>query len=96
MEGDVLTAGLGLPALLAVGGTVIGGVFALLKWFAARLLEDIDQRLRRIDEVEARMDRLLAELPLYYQRREDSIRELTSVNTKFDRIYELLARRHDA
>jgi len=95
VEGDVMLSGLSLPALLAVGGAVLGGVFALLKWFAGRLLEDIDKRLSRIDEVEARVDKLLADLPLHYQRREDAIREFTAINAKLDRLYELLARRHD-
>lgn len=90
-----MLSGLSLPALIAVGGVVLGGVFALLKWFAARLLEDIDKRLSRIDEVEARVDKLLADLPLHYHRREDAIREFTAINAKLDRLYELLARRKD-
>ena len=87
--------GWGLTELLTFCGAVLGGVFALLKWFAGRLLADIDKRLSRIDEVEARVDKLLADLPLHYQRREDAIREFTAINAKLDRLYELLARRHD-
>lgn len=37
MDGDVLLSGVGLPALLAVCGAGLGGLFALLRWFAARL-----------------------------------------------------------
>lgn len=97
MEGDVLMAGASLPALLAVGGVVLGGVFALLKWFASRLLADIEKRLERIDAVSREVDRvdgdlkrLMAELPIHYQRREDAIREYTAVNAKLDRIWEAL------
>lgn len=97
MEGDVLMSGIGLPALIGFGGAVLGGVFALLKWFAGRLLADIEARLERIDavarevdRVDADLKRLVAELPIHYQRREDAIREYTAVNAKLDRIWEAL------
>lgn len=94
MEGDVLM-GSGM-LLLAVAGAVLGGVFALLKWFAGRLLEDIDKKfadhLSRIDEVEGRVDKLIADLPVHYMRREDHIRELTAIHAKLDRLYEILLR----
>ena len=97
MEGDVMLSGVGLPALLSVCGVVLGGVFALLRWFAARLLSDIEARLERIDAVAREVDRvdgdlkrLMAELPIHYQRREDAIREYTAVNAKLDRIWEAL------
>lgn len=104
MEGDVLMSGISLPMLVGVGGAVLGGVFGLLKWFAGRLLDDIEARLTRIDAVARDVDRvdgdlkrLLAELPIHYQRREDAIREFTAINTKLDRLYELISRRqtHD-
>jgi len=97
MEGEVLTPGVPLSMLLAVGAAVLGGVFGLLKWFAGRLLADIEERLSRIDAVAREVDRvdgdlkrLLAELPLHYQRREDAIREYTSINAKIDRLTEVL------
>jgi chromosome segregation ATPase len=88
MEGDVILSGLSLPALLAVGGVVLGGVFALLKWFAARLLEDIEQRLERIDDVDSRMKSLIADLPLHYQRRDDAIREMAQADERYQRAVE--------
>lgn len=105
MEGDVMLAGAGLPWLLAAGGAVLGGVFGLLKWFGTRLLRDIEDKLSRIDEIEqrmaarvdaieGRMERLLSELPLHYQRRDDAIREYTAMNAKLDRIYELMMELH--
>lgn len=97
MDGDVLMSVASMPALLAFGGAVLGGVFALLRWFAARLLSDIEKRLERIDAVAREVDRvdtdlkrLMAELPVHYQRREDAIREYTAVNAKLDRIWEAL------
>lgn len=97
MEGDVLGVGVSLPVLLSVGGVVVGGVWSLLVWFARRMLEDIDERLARIDQVasevsrvDAEVKRLIAELPLHYQRRDDAIREYTSLNAKIDRIYEVM------
>ncbi|MDD3553235.1 MAG: hypothetical protein PHC35_01755 [Deltaproteobacteria bacterium] len=94
MEGDVLLSSI-WPAILAAGGAVFGGVFALLKWFAGRILSDIETRLKRVDDVECRLDTLLSELPLHYQRREDAIREYTAINAKLDRLYEILVRKYD-
>lgn len=88
MEGDVMLSGLSLPALLAVGGAVLGGVFALLKWFAARLLQDIEQRLQRIEDVDSRMKSLIADLPLHYQRRDDAIREMAQADERYQRAVE--------
>jgi hypothetical protein len=90
--GDLVTSGVPLAWLIAIGGTVVGGVFALLKWFAGRMLAEIEGRLKRIDDIEARFERLLAELPLHYQRRDDAIREYTAINAKLDRLYELMMR----
>lgn len=70
----------------------LGALFGGLKWFAARMLAEIEGRLKRIDDIEARFERLLAELPLHYQRRDDAIREYTAINAKLDRLYELMMR----
>lgn len=97
MEGEVLMPGMDWTALLAIGATVLGGVFGLLKWFAGRLLSDIEEKLARIDAISSEVERvdsdlkrMMAELPLHYQRREDAIREYTAMNAKLDRIYELI------
>ncbi|MDR4518945.1 MAG: hypothetical protein MRK00_16365 [Nitrosomonas sp.] len=47
----------------------------------------VDASLKRTD---ADLRRLIAQLPIEYQRREDSIRETTAMNAKLDRIYEIL------
>lgn len=86
MDGDVMLSGSGLPTLLAIGGTILGGVFGLLKWFAARLLADIETKLSRVDAMEDRIDRILADLPLSYQRREDFVREMKNADDRYHRI----------
>lgn len=87
-----VAGGLPFSYMLAISGAVLGVVFGLLKWFGGRMLAEIETRLRRIDDLENRFERLMAELPLHYQRREDSIREYTALNAKIDRIYELMVR----
>ncbi|TCT25917.1 hypothetical protein [Thermomonas haemolytica] len=88
MEGDVMVGAVNWPALLAIGGALLGGIFALLKWFAGRLLADIEARLIRIDDLESRFERLMAELPLHYQRREDFVREMQQADSRYQRIVE--------
>ncbi len=86
-----------MPAILAVSGAIIGAVWALLRWFAKRLLSDIDTKLegidrlsREVERVDGALQRLLADLPVYYQRRDDAIREYTTMNAKLDRVWETL------
>lgn len=85
-----IAGGIPITWLLSVSGIVLGGVFGLLKWFAGRMIDEIETRLKRIDDLEGRFERLMAELPLHYQRREDAIREYTTINAKIDRLTEVL------
>lgn len=85
-----IAGGIPITWLLSVSGIVLGGVFGLLKWFAGRMINEIETRLKRIDDLESRFERLMAELPLHYQRREDAIREYTTINAKIDRLTEVL------
>lgn len=85
-----IAGGIPITWLLSVSGIVLGGVFGLLKWFAGRMIDEIETRLERIDDLESRFERLMAELPLHYQRREDAIREYTTINAKIDRLTEVL------
>lgn len=79
--------------LLAVVLAGMGGALvALLRWFGNRILAQMEQRLERIEALEERFDRHIAELPLHYQRRDDAIRELATLNFKMDRLYELMLR----
>ena len=85
-----IAGGIPITWLLSVSGIVLGGVFGLLKWFAGRMIDEIETRLKRIDDLESRFERLMAELPLHYQRREDAIREYTTINAKIDRLTDVL------
>lgn len=78
-------------------GAVVGMMVGLVRWMGQRIMADIDARMGRIDGVMrevARVDgdlkRLVAELPMHYQRREDAIREYTTINAKIDRLTEVL------
>lgn len=80
----------------AIGGVmaVIGGVVAwVVRLMINRMLASLDERFKRIDEVEDQLKRLMTELPIHYQRRDDSIREYTAINLKLDRLYELILKR---
>jgi len=94
MEGEVLTPSVPLSMLLAVGAAVLGGLFGMLKWFASRMLSDIDERLdahaRDVARIDDAMQRLVAEMPIHYHRREDAVREIAAMHSKLDRIYELV------
>ncbi len=85
-----IAGGVTIPWLLSVSGIVLGGVFGLLKWFAGRMIDEIETRLKRIDDLESRFERLMAELPLHYQRREDAIRVYSTINAKIVRLTEVL------
>ena len=96
-------AGSGGMRLVFAGLTIIGMIVGLLaglvRWMGQRLMADIDVRLARLDavmeevaRVDADLKRLVAELPMHYQRRDDAIREYTTINVKLDRLYELILR----
>lgn len=96
-------AGTGGMRLVFAGLTIIGMIVGLLaglvRWMGQRLMADIDVRLARLDavmeevaRVDADLKRLVAELPMHYQRRDDAIREYTTINVKLDRLYELILR----
>lgn len=100
MEGDVLDSLMRWQVALWIAGAVIGALVLMARALAMRMMREIDARFDRIDllsgevaRVDGDLKRLIAELPLHYQRREDAIREFTAINTKLDRLYELLARK---
>ncbi|MEW6559602.1 MAG: hypothetical protein AB1412_05325 [Pseudomonadota bacterium] len=86
-----------IPIILAALA-VMGGMLAwLIRTMVGRVMTDLDarfdrmeQRMTEVDKLESEFARLRAELPLHYQRRDDSIREYTAMNAKLDRIYELI------
>jgi hypothetical protein len=97
MEGDVLFAALPLGWMLAFGAAMVMGIGGLMRWFARYMLGELEKRLARIDVVsdevrrlEGDLKRLMMELPMQYQRRDDAIREYVAINAKLDRLYELM------
>jgi len=97
-EYDVGGSGLRLVLIgLTIVGMVGGLMAGLVRWMGSRIMEDIDARMGRIDgvmnevaRVDADLKRLIAELPVHYQRRDDAIREYTTINAKIDRLTEVL------
>lgn len=82
---------------LGLVGAVVGVMAGLVRWMGQRIMADIDARLGRMDDVmgevsrvDGDLKRLVAELPMHYQRREDAIREYTTINAKIDRLTEVL------
>lgn len=97
MEGDVLLASLPIGWMIAVAVAVVMGMGGFFRWFARYMLGELEKRLARIDAVSdevRRLDgdlkRVMVELPMQYQRREDAIREYVAINAKLDRLYELM------
>ena len=45
-----IAGGIPITWLLSVSGIVLGGVFGLLKWFAGRMIDEIETRLKRITQ----------------------------------------------
>jgi len=108
MEGDVAASYVRLLAIgLTLVGLVIGVIVGMMRWMVQRIMKDIDDRLGRMEDltqkvvqVDNDLKRLIADMPLYYQRREDAIRDYTAINSKLDRLYEILVlmrgeKRHD-
>lgn len=85
--------GWALSVIVLFFGSVIGGALWTIRTMAQRLLTDLDQRLIRIDavaldvqRVDTDLKRLMIELPLHYQRREDAIRETTVILARIDAV----------
>ena len=97
-EYDVGFSGVQLIVMgLGLVGAVVGVMAGLVRWMGQRIMADIDARLGRMDDVmgevsrvDGDLTRLVAELPMHYQRREDAIREYTTINAKIDRLTEVL------
>lgn len=97
MEGDVLLASLPIGWMIAFAIAVVMGMGGFLRWFARYMLGELEKRLARIDAVsdevrrlEGDLKRIMIELPMQYQRRDDAIREYVAINAKLDRLYELM------
>lgn len=90
MEGDVLPmAGVTWQMLAAGGAAVLGGVFGLLRWFAMRFIQRIDDMANEVSRLDDNLKRLVAEAATY-QRREDAAREAAAADDRYQRTVERL------
>lgn len=97
MEGDVIGGYLRWYIGIWLIGLLLAGLFFIGRGLAQRLLREMDTRFNRIDvlaaevaRVDSDLKRLIADLPMHYQRRDDAIREYTTINSKIDRVIEVL------
>src|SRR3990167_2872575 len=59
-----------------------------------KLKEELEKNNLALKQTELDLKKLYLELPAHYQRREDSIREYTVINTKLDRLYEMMVEKN--
>lgn len=83
-----------LMALLGVWAALIMGVF---KWMLGKLEQRMDEKIKNLGNLKddhATLERnflqLKADLPLFYVRREDFIRFDLVINTKLDKLRDLV------
>lgn len=90
MEGDVLPMAGVTWQMLATGvAAVLGGVFGLLRWFAMRFIQRIDDMETEVARLNDSIKRLAAEAATY-QRREDAAREAAAADDRYQRTVERL------
>lgn len=71
--------------------TIITGLVAkIVSNFEKKISDDNAQLKARVELVDLEYRKLLVELPMRYQGREDSIRDYTVINGKLDKLYELI------
>lgn len=82
-----------IPAAVIMIGAVISTAAWTMRMMANRLLAELDRRLQRIDEVaeevqrvDTELKRLMIELPIHYQRREDAVRDTTTLMARIDAV----------
>ncbi len=98
MEGDVMATPWmeALPLLIGAVSVILGGVWTMGKMLITRVVSELEGRMdgheNKLERLEGDFRKLLADLPSHYQQREDAIREYTAINTKLDRLYELMLR----
>lgn len=71
-------------------GIITGLVAKIVSNFEKKITDDNSQLKARVELVDLEYRKLLVELPMQYQRREDTIRDQTVINGKLDKLYELI------
>lgn len=114
MTVDALLQNPGTGLVLSILVALIGGLFALSRWFMAQSEKRLDLRFAAMEEArrlsqqqwmdqfealgdaqernEQRTVRMLSELPLQYQRREDAIRQEVAIIARLDALGEKVCR----
>jgi hypothetical protein len=105
IDGDIFGSLMRWQVSVWIIGALAGALFLVLRAALGRFAQQMDERLGRIERVtdeiariEGDLARLRAELPEHYIRRDDHIRDITTLSVKLDRIYELVLvreARHD-
>lgn len=91
MEGDVLPMAEVTWQMLVTGVVaVLGGVFGLLRWFAMRFIQRIDDMGNEVSRLDDNLKRLAAEAATTYQRRKDAAREAAAADERYQRTVERL------
>lgn len=82
-----------LPAAVLLIGGVVGVAVWTVRTMAQRLILELDRRLKRIDDVagevqrvDADLKKLMIDLPIHYQRREDAVRDTTTLMARVDAV----------
>jgi|GEM_PF-1448520 len=82
-----------LPAAVLLIGGVVGVAAWTVRTMAQRLIAELDRRLMRIDDVAGEVQRvdgdlkkLMIELPIHYQRREDAVRDTATLMVRIDAV----------
>lgn len=72
-----------------------GFLYGIIRWLViakiTSLETNIQQTRAEITLINTTITRLQAEMPVMYERREDSLRANTVINAKLDRLFELIA-----
>ncbi|PIQ25401.1 hypothetical protein COW20_15175 [bacterium (Candidatus Blackallbacteria) CG13_big_fil_rev_8_21_14_2_50_49_14] len=55
-----------------------------------QFIAQLEANRLELQRVEAEFRKLLVELPIQYQRRDDTIRDQTVLNAKLDKVYEIM------
>lgn len=71
---------------------LVGVIRVLIQRMIGSLDRRMDEQVRQWNQTDADLKRLMTDLPLYYQRRDDAIREYATINSKLDRLYELMVK----
>lgn len=72
-----------------------GTLFGVLKAVLGRVVADFDRRCDRMEmtaceikRIDGDLKRIVAEIPIHYQRREDAVREMAKIDERYHRLVE--------